>query len=105
MQAGLLNEVVRLFHVEKHINDYGEETVNYKLYFNTRAKHNHDSGTRVNENNEIVYDYTKTFNIRSYVPVQETDIIEFKGKRYRIITIEKRREYNDILIKSELINE
>ena len=77
----------------------------YKEVYTTRAKVDHNGGARTVENNEIVFDYTKTFNVRSYVPVTEADRIEWQGKMYRILTTQQRREYNDIMITAELINE
>ena len=105
MIAGRLNEVIKIYHPTVTTNDYGEASEEYKLLYTTRAKVDHNSGTRTVENNEIVFDYTKTFNVRSYVPVTDADRIEWQGKMYRILTTQQRREYNDIMITAELINE
>ena len=105
MKAGLLTEIIDIYSPTIVINDYGERTETLEKTYTTRAKVNWDSGNRVLSNEEIYYDYSKTFNVRYYVPVKETDQIEWQNKRYRIITIEKRKEYNDILIKTTLINE
>lgn len=105
MIAGRLNEIIKIYHPTVTTNDYGEASEEYKLSYTTRAKVDHNSGTRTIENDEIVFDYNKTFTVRSYVPVTDVDRIEWQGKMYRILTTQQRREYNDIMITTELINE
>lgn len=105
MIAGRLNEEIKIYHPTVTTNDYGEASEEYKLLYTTRAKVDHNSGTRTIENDEIVFDYTKSFTVRSYVPVSNDDRIEWQNKMYRILTSQKRREYNDIMITAELINE
>lgn len=105
MIAGRLNEPIKIFHPTVKYNEFGEANEEYKEVYTTRANVDHNSGARTVENNEIVFDYTKTFNVRSYVPVTDADRIEWQGKMYRILTTQQRREYNDIMITAELINE
>lgn len=105
MMAGQYNEVVNIYQSNEVINDYGERVTEYELVAITRAKHEATSGSRQNENNEIVYDHIKTFYVRSYVPITDTSIIEYDGDKYRVLTFDKRKEYNDIKITTELINE
>lgn len=105
MIAGRLNEVVKLYRPVTVINEYGERVDTYEYAYTTRAKVDYNTGNRMVENGEIVFNYYKTFNLRSYVPVLNTYQIEWQGKRYRILTIESRREYNDIVVNTELINE
>ena len=105
MLAGRLNEQITIKTPKTVINDYGERVETYEVKYETRAAVQNDSGTRSNENDEIVYSYGKTFNVRRYVPVKETDIIIWQGREYRIITIQDRREWNDKLVTTELINE
>lgn len=105
MIAGRLNEVIDIYQPVETVNDYGERETTYTHSYTTRARVDYNTGNRLNENDEIVFNYYKTFNVRSYVPVSETSQIEWQEKRYRILTIEYRREYNDLVINTELINE
>lgn len=105
MIAGRLNEVVKIYNVTANVNEYGERVEEYVLAMTTRARVEYNTGGRQNENDEIVFNYTKTFNLRSYVPVFDTSHIEWQGKQYRVLSVEKRREYNDIVVVTELINE
>lgn len=103
--AGQYNEVIKIYKSVETKNDYGERVIDTEYVTTTRAKVEETSGTRSNENNEIVYDHTKTLYVRHYVPVTDTSIIEFDERRYRVITYDRRREYHDIKIITELINE
>lgn len=105
-RAGLLTKIIKILEPKTEINEFGEQVQEYVLKYKTRARVLHDSGSRTTENGEIFYPYQKTFNVRSYVPITEFDVIEFEGKRYRVITIENRIEdYNDKLVITELIND
>lgn len=106
LRAGLLTQPIKILTPQSEINEYGEKVQEYKLKYTTRARVLHDNGTRENNNGEIFYPYQKTFNVRGYVPVDEFDLIEYKGKRYRITTIDDRLEdFNDKLIITDLIND
>ena len=105
MVAGRLNEVVKIYNLTTSINEYGERVETYTLTMTTRAKVEFNTGSRSNENDEIVFNYQKSFNLRSYVPVVDKSQIEWQSKRYRVLSVEKRREYNDIVVIGELINE
>lgn len=103
--AGQLNEIIKIYRSEEIVNDYGERVNDLVFVTSTRAHVEYSSGNRTNENNEIVYNYTKNFYVRSYVPITDTTIIEFNEKKYRILTYDRRKEHNDIKIVTELINE
>lgn len=105
MQAGRLNEIIKIWSKTTRINEYGEAVDEYDKSYITRAKVDHKSGGRSVENNEVFYSYYKTFNVRFYVPILDTDRIEYQGHLYRILSTEHRREYNEIIINTELINE
>lgn len=60
---------------------------------------------RTVENDEIVFDTTRTLKVRYYVPVEDMDAVEWSGKRYRVISIQPKREWNEKYITIDLINE
>lgn len=106
MRAGLLSDIIEIYRPTSEVNEYGEKIQTYGLLYSTRARVEHNGGSRTNDNNEIFYDYQKAFTVRAYVPICESDQIEFEGKRYRVLSIEnRRRDYNDKVIITELINE
>ena len=105
MQAGLFNKPINLYHPINTITSYGERTTEWEWYYLTRAGVAYSSSAREFVNQEEFFSYTVTFTVRSYVPVGERDQIEYRGKRFRILTIEERELQNDKLIRAELINE
>ena len=105
-RAGLLSQVIKVETPDTIINEYGERVQTYHVSYTTRARVIHDRGSRDLANGEVFNSYSKTFLVRSYVPVSERDLIQYKGKKYRILTIEDRTEdYNDKQIVTELLNE
>lgn len=104
MIAGRYNEVVKIYDPVTTINQYGERKSEYQEVYTTRARVENTSGNRVVENNEIVFTYSYNFTLRSYVPVKEASRIWWQDNYYRILTLQRRREYNDILIQAEKVN-
>ena len=105
MQSGLFNKPITIFEPIDSINEYGEQTIDWRIKYDTRANVVYASSARENQNSEEFFAYIVTFGVRSYVPVTERCQIEFRGKRFRIITIEERELQNDKLTRAELINE
>lgn len=105
MWAGKLNEVVKFYKPTITTNEFGEQVQSYELAIETKAEVVHNSGGRTVENGEVFFDYTKTFRVRKYHNIAENYLIEWQGKRYRILSIEEDRYYNNKTIEAELKNE
>ena len=105
MMAGQYNEVVKIYDIHETINEYGEREEERVFKRITRAHIERASGNRNVENDEIVYNHNKTFHLHSYVKLEDTSQICLNKKYYRILSIEPRREYNDIEVITEEINE
>lgn len=105
MMAGQYNEPIKIYSVTETINEFGERETVERLTYSTKAKIESYSGSRSNENDEIVYTHTKTIYVRIYVPISDTNIIEYDGIKWRITNIEKRKDYNDKVITMEKIND
>lgn len=71
----------------------------------TRARIINDSGNRSIENDEVVYNYDKTFEIRTYVDVEELDLIKWNNKFWRILEIEIDKPKQTKTIKCVLKND
>ncbi len=105
MLSGLLNEQIKIKREQRTVNAFGELVGDgFVILAETRAKVEDMGGGRKESNNEIQYLYMKNFIVRSYVPVDDDDVVEFQNKDYRVLSVERRREHNDIKIKTELIN-
>lgn len=105
MRSGLLTEVIKILQPQKIQSDYGEEKFEYVDWYTTRARVDFDPASRTVENDEVLFNTVLRLTVRLYVPVQDLDAIEWNGKRYRIISIQPKREFNEKYITVELINE
>ena len=108
MRAGLLTDPVTFRKATITKNQYGQEETDWIDCISTRANVRFNSGNRVTENNEIIHTYTVTFTVRRYHNIDEFMRILWKGKTYRILSIEDNNEdrtKQSITIIGELINE
>lgn len=105
MKAGLLNETISIFRQMEMQSDFGDISTTYKEVNTTRANVEHKLGERTVQNNEIFYDYSKTFVVRFYVDVIDTDWIKYGTKFYRVISIEPDKKKQQKTILTELVNE
>lgn len=106
MDAGLLSNIVVFQKQIKETDDYGHEKITYVDAFQTRANVKWNGGDRVISNEEIVFDNTLTFQVRSYCPIKSTMIIKYRNKKYRIITVNREDKlYDKIELVCEEINE
>lgn len=105
MNSGRLKEIITIQRSSITVDEYGANQLEWKDYITTRAAVQFDSGNRMNESNEIIFSYTKTFTIRVYHKVDEKDRIRWDGKYYRILSIEKDKDKQNLTIRTELINE
>ncbi len=105
MNAGDLTEIIDVYSIEYTKNKFGEEVESVNKKFTTRACVWHRSGGRRVSNDSIVYDYTKTIQVRYYVDINDRDIIEWQGKRYRIVDIEpNKRDMCKIINMEEIVS-
>lgn len=105
MQAGLLKDIIEIHKPTLTTNEFGEQIQLFEKYIETKAQVIYDRGNRNVSNNEIVFNYNTTFNIRYFVHVNETMKIVFSKKQYRIISIESDSHKQCKTIICELINE
>lgn len=105
ISAGLLNEKIKILKEIHVVSEYGDQDIQYKEKFWCRARHLDKEGTRTEINNEIVYTNNKQFEVRIYQDIENTDLVEWYGDRYRIINISPDRPNQRKIITVELINE
>lgn len=105
MRSGRLTNIVKILQPQRVESEYGEEKFEYVEKYITRAQVNFNPTGRTVENDEIVFDTTLSLTVRYYVPVEALDAVEWNGKRYRVISIQPKREFNEKYITVELIND
>lgn len=106
MRAGTLNEVIS---VEKPIvvtDEYGATKHTWQTYINkTKANIGYSTSNRTIENNEIVFAREVLFRVRIYHRITERMRIVWENRKYRILSLEKDKEKQQLTIKTELIND
>jgi len=105
MKASDLNERIEIYMVDDTRTASGAFTQAYQYRCSTRARVNYSSGSRTVDNEEIFYNVDREFIVRHYIPVQDTDQIRWDNKKWQILSIDRSREFNNIVIKTTLINE
>ena len=104
MNSCLLKDAVDIYELVTTKTEYGTIQTSYELKYSTRAFARFNSENMTVSEGEVWFPITRTFIVRAYVPVVETDQIEFEGKRYRILSINKNKYYNNQEINTTLIN-
>ena len=105
MQAGLLTEPIEIHRKVKAKSDYGSVQTSYALRTATKAQVIDQGGSRLEENNQIFYDYRKTFVVRYFIDVQDDDHILYENVWYRILNINPERKFNSKSIQCERVQE
>lgn len=104
MQAHLLKNPIDIFELVTTKTEYGTIQTSYELKYHTRSYIRFNSENMAVSEGEIFFPVNRTFIVRSYVPVTETDQIEFEGKRYKILSINRNKYYNNTEVNCVLIN-
>lgn len=105
MKASDLNERIEIYRLVSTRTESGASNNTYEYRCSTRARVNYASGNRTVSNDEIFYDVDRQFIVRHYVPVENTDEIRWDNQRWRILSIDRSRDYHNIVIQTTLVNE
>lgn len=99
MNSALLRFPIEIYGLRTVMTDYGEvKEFHDVLKYKTRAFMKFNNETVATTEGEVVYTTDRLFIVRHYVNVDERDEIQFEGKRYRIISINRNIYYNNIEI-------
>lgn len=105
MRCGLLKDKIDIYRPISTQNEFGEMVQEYKPWYCTRSWIVSNGGSRTLLDNEIFYSNRKIFELHQYVDVNETDIIHYDNKKYRILSIDLDRNQMKKVIMTELIDE
>lgn len=103
--AGIFNEPIEIYKFFTEKNKYGEDVTVREKVFSTRAKVGHIGGSRSVINNEIQVPYMKNFVVRIYAPVFDDSYIKYRGKFYRVESIDEDKEMQQKVVITQLVNE
>lgn len=104
MNSALLRNTIDIYELVETKTQYGTIKKDYQHKCQARTHVIFNSENQVISEGEVYYPINRTFIVRAFIPVKETDVIEFEGKRYKIMSINKNIYYNDIEIVATLIN-
>lgn len=104
MNAAILKEPIKIKALTTTKTQYGTIQTSYTLKYETKASVKFNSENMTVSEGEIFYPINRTFIVRAYVPITETDRIEYKGQDYKILSINKNIYYNDIEIVTTIVN-
>ena len=104
MNAAILKDPIDIYELVTTKTEYGTIQTSYNLKYHTRAYVRFNSENMAVSEGEVFYPINRTFIVRAYVPVVETDQIEYEGKRYKILSINKNKYFNDTEINTTIIN-
>ena len=107
MRAGAYTNRINVLRKQVEVSDYGTDKLTWRIATSTLAKVDYIDGDKVEENRETFFTKRVTFTLRAYIDVQNEDRIEFQNEKYRILSINRENDttHNDIVVKTELINE
>lgn len=104
MNSAILREPIDIYELITTKTEYGTIQSHYELKYSTRAHVKFNSEQQVVSEGEIYYPQTRTFIVRAYCPVIETDRIHWKGDDYNIMSVNRNVYYNDIEIIAQKVN-
>ena len=105
MVSSKLRDRIDIYKEIKSETDFGETKTSYEFKYSCRAFVQYANGTRTVDDDEIFYAVDRNFIVRSFVPVYNTDVIHWNDQRWRILSIDRDYHYNNIVIRTTLINE
>ena len=102
--AGLLNEVIEVWREVKTKNEYGANKIEYQKAYSTRAKVTHNSGVKEINEHELLTHYEKTFTVRFYHDIKDTDRIKWYDTFYQVLSVEPDRDKQHKIVEAEKVN-
>ena len=99
MQAGLLKEWIVIEQETVTRDQYGGEQKTWSEFARTRAR------IQFKENRKEVHTVTNVVTIRYRIGVTRQMRLTWGGEKYRILSIDRNRQEQSLVIKCELINE
>ena len=104
MNSALLRHPIQIYTLATEKTVYGTIKTSWTEKYSTRAHIIFNSESQVVSEGEIFYPTNRTFVVRSYVPVTETDRIHWDNKDWKINSINKNDYYGNIEIQTTLVN-
>lgn len=103
--SGLFKEKIDIMIYTPSLNEYGETVNTLQKVRSTWAKVSHLAGSRIVRNEEIQYPYSKQIYVRYHVKITEDNLIRWNDHLYRILSIDRDKDLQQIGLNCEVVNE
>ena len=105
MKSSDLKYKIKIYEQILQDTEFGRSITKYRYKCSTRARVNYLSGTKTTDNEAIFYTVDREFIVRSYVPIEYTDVIEYDNDKWQVLSIDRIHEFNDIVIRTTRLND
>lgn len=103
--SGHLTEILKFYKIVETQSGSGYKDTSEVYMFQVRAERLHNKETYLVDADELFHSSELTFRIRYRKEIDETNIVEYEGKRYRITSLDKYMDDNQLTIILSKIND
>ena len=105
ISSGLLTETLHFYEVIETQSDSGFKHTDEVFKFKVRAQRTKNKEKYTIDAEELFHSSELTFKCRYRKEIKETDIVVYENQRYRITSLDKYKEANQLTIMLSKINE
>ena len=103
--SGLMTETLHFYEQVETQSESGFKATEEVFKFKVRAQRTKNKEKYITDAEEIFHTSELTFKCRYRKQITETDIVVYEGQRYRITSLDKWKEANQLTIMMAKINE
>ncbi len=103
--SGHLTEILKFYQVVETQSGSGYKSTEERYMFQVRAERLKNKETYLVDADELFHSSELTFRVRYRKEIDETNIVEYEGKRYRITSLDKYMDDNQLTIILSKIND
>ena len=103
--AGALRELLEFYAIEETQSESGYKKVEEVFKFKVRAQRTKNKEKYTADAEELFHTTELTFRCRYRKDIKDTDIVVYEGERYRITSLDKFIDANQLTIIVSKINE
>lgn len=103
--SGTLTEILKFYKVVETQSGSGYKSTEEVFMFRTRAERLRNKETYLVNADELFHSSELTFRLRYRKEIEETNIVEYEGLRYRITSLDKYPLENQLTIICSKIND
>ena len=103
--SGQLTEVLEFYKVVETQSESGYKSTEEVFMFKVRAERSKNRENYLVDAGELFHSSELTFRLRYRKEIEDTNIVVYEGQRYRVTSLDKYMEENQLTIMLEKINE